>query len=135
MSPRRLAPSLSLRLKAPRLNRQDAETAGRAAETRASTHLSTLGYTLLATRARSKTGEIDLVMATAETLLFVEVKSRPSLTDAAYALQPRQRTRLLATAAALLATNEHWHRPNTRFDVILIAGTELQHIENAIWIE
>lgn len=53
-------------------------------------------------------------------LAILEVKARPTLTDAAYALSARQRTRLLAAADALLAEHPDWGRVGVRFDVLIV---------------
>jgi putative endonuclease len=91
----------------------DAEAAARAA-------LSAEGWTVLASRARTPAGEVDLVAERGGLTAFIEVKSRPSLAEAAYALGPRQRARLLAAAEALLAANPGWGRAGVRFDVLLV---------------
>ncbi len=53
-------------------------------------------------------------------LAILEVKARPTLAEAAHALAPRQRARLLASAEALLAEHPEWGRAGVRFDVIVI---------------
>lgn len=53
-------------------------------------------------------------------LAILEVKARPTLTDAAYALSARQRIRLLAAADALLAEHPDWGRVGVRFDVLIV---------------
>jgi putative endonuclease len=81
---------------------------------------------------RTEAGEIDLVMADRDTLLFVEVKARSSLAEAAYAVSSRQQARLLTAASAAMAQHPEWARSCTRFDVVLFAGGKCQHIENAV---
>ncbi len=53
-------------------------------------------------------------------LAFVEVKARPTLAAAAFALQPRQQVRLVAAAEAWLAANPGHDTAGMRFDVIVI---------------
>ena len=72
-----------------------AEILGRKAEEAVALKLQAEGFRVLAQRLRTGAGEIDLVVANAETLLFVEVKARNSLAEAAYAVAPRQQARLL----------------------------------------
>ncbi|GAA0588474.1 hypothetical protein GCM10009416_28580 [Craurococcus roseus] len=55
-------------------------------------------------------------------LAFVEVKARPSLAEAAAALSPRQRARLLAAAECWLAENPGRGGAGIRFDVLLVAA-------------
>jgi putative endonuclease len=90
------------------------------------------GYDLLAQRRRTKSGEIDVVVADPDTLVFIEVKARKTLSEAAYAVLPRQQARLLGAAEALLAANQDWCRPAIRFDVALVCGGVIEHIEDAI---
>ncbi len=86
----------------------------------------------MAQRLRTSAGEIDLVVANASTLVFVEVKARQSFSQAAYAVQPRQQSRLLEAASAVLAEHVEWHRADTRFDVALVSNGGIRHIRDAI---
>lgn len=116
--------------------RRAAETLGRGAEDIVALHLENLGYEILARRLRggagTGAGEIDLVVADAGRLVFVEVKARGCLTDAAYAVSPRQQARLLEAASLALALHEEWARPETRFDVALVAGGVVEILADAI---
>jgi len=112
--------------------RQAAETRGRDAEASVAAIWEAQGFSILAQRLRTGTGEIDLVVADQATLVFVEVKSRKSFADAAYAVLPRQQSRLWKAADTALASNEAWNRPNIRFDVALFCNGAVRHIEDAI---
>jgi putative endonuclease len=90
------------------------------------------GFSVLAKRLRTGAGEIDLVAANAQILIFVEVKARRSLTEAAYAVSSRQQARLLVAAGVALAMYPGWERAEMRFDVALVAGGAVEMIENAI---
>ena len=81
------------------------------------------GWRVLARRVRTGAGELDLVAERAGLLAFVEVKARPSLAEAARALGPRQRARLLDAAGAWLATNPGHGAAGMRFDVMLVDPT------------
>jgi putative endonuclease len=116
----------------PCASRQAAETKGRDAEDSVAAIWRSQGFSVLAQRLRTKTGEIDLIVADPATLVFVEVKSRKSFADAAYAVLPRQQSRLLQAADSALALHEEWSRPNIRFDVALVCNGAVQHIEDAI---
>ena len=71
-----------------------------------------------------------------ELLAFVEVKARPSLADAAYALSPRQVRRLTAAAGWLLAEHADWARADTRFDVMLVdAAGRVRRVADAFRVE
>jgi len=93
---------------------------GVAAEQAACAALASDGWTVLARRTRTKAGEIDAVAEKDGLLAFVEVKARPSLAEAAYALGDRQQGRLMAAAEILLAENPGWGRNGIRFDVLLV---------------
>jgi putative endonuclease len=100
-----------------------AQAAGLAAEAAACAALAADGWTVLARRLRTAQGEVDVVAERAGLLALVEVKRRFSLADAACALGPRQRARLLAAAELVLAANPGWGAAGVRFDVILVDDT------------
>jgi len=112
--------------------RRIAEKYGRDAEASVISSWQSRGFDLLAQRQRTKSGEIDIIVADRDTLVFVEVKARDSFAAAAYAVAPRQRARLLQAAESLLALNQHWERPTIRFDVALVCHGAIEHIEDAI---
>ena len=70
--------------------RQAAFKLGVSAEGRAAVLLAAKGYRELARRWKSPVGEIDLVVRRGRTLVFVEVKARAKLDDAAWSVLPRQ---------------------------------------------
>ena len=71
------------------------------AEARAAVYLSRNGYEILARRFKTPYGEIDLVARAARLIVFVEVKARARLDDAAYAVTPRQQQRIIDAARGL----------------------------------
>ena len=100
-----------------------AHARGLAAEAAACAALLADGWTILGRRLRTAAGEIDLAAERAGLLALVEVKARPSLAGAAIALGPRQRARLMAAAAILLAEHPEWGAAGMRFDVMLVDAT------------
>jgi putative endonuclease len=102
-----------------------AHAGGLDAEALACAALERDGWTVLARRVRTEAGEVDAVAERDGLLAFLEVKRRATLTDAAWALTVRQRTRLLGAAEILLAAHPDWGRAGVRFDVLLVdaAGT------------
>src|SRR2546423_13336870 len=82
----------------PSPERQAAFRRGLSAETRAALLLRLKGYRILARRWQSPVGEIDLVAWRRRVLVFVEVKARARLADAAEAVSERQRRPLPAAA-------------------------------------
>lgn len=99
-----------------------ADTLGRQAEDIAAAALAREGWTLLARRARTAAGELDLVAEKDGLLAFIEVKARASLADAAAALGARQRARLVRAADAWLGANPGHGARGMRFDVLLVAA-------------
>jgi putative endonuclease len=101
--------------------REAAEARGRRAEARAEAALVAEGWRVLARRLRTPAGELDLVAEREGLLAFIEVKARASLAEAAFALGPRQRARLLAAAECWMAENPRHGAAGVRFDVMLVA--------------
>ena len=99
-----------------------ADARGRQAEDAAADALMREGWAVLARRARTPAGEIDLVAEKDGLLAFVEVKARPSLHEAAYALGARQRMRLMQAAEAWLAAHPGHGAAGMRFDVLIVAA-------------
>lgn len=79
------------------------------------------GYRVVARRFRAGVGEIDIVARRGNDLVFVEVKARERLDDAAEAVTARQQRRIIAAAEAWLAANPDDMTRNIRFDAILVA--------------
>jgi putative endonuclease len=111
---------------------QRAQARGITAEAAAAAALQRDGWVILAHRLRTEAGEIDLLAERAGVLAIVEVKARPSLADAAIAVSPRQRTRLLAAADIILADHPDWGSAGVRFDVLLVdAAGRVRRITDA----
>ncbi len=114
---------------APRPERQVAFKFGLSAESRAAAYLIAKGHRIVARRWRSPVGEIDIVARRRGTLIFVEVKARERLDDAAEAVIVRQQRRIIAAAEAWLATHPEDANRDIRFDVVLVAPKSLpRHI-------
>jgi putative endonuclease len=130
------------------VHREDPRRAlGRRGEQLAADHLQRLGYAIVARNARTRHGEIDLVVFNGETLVFVEVKTRrahrrwrlnPQEQPLAW-LRASQRARLRRLAAAWLH-HERANRPaahTIRFDAVGVILDEadrlmcLDHVEGA----
>ena len=116
----------------PRPERVAAFSLGLSAESRAAAYLVAKGYRILARRWKSPAGEIDIVARRRQLLVFVEVKARPTLDEAAESVLPRQRQRITAAAEAWLATYADPSILDMRFDAILVAPRKLpRHIPAA----
>ena len=77
-------------------------------------------------------GEIDIIARRRSLLIFVEVKARANLDDAAWSVTQRQRLRIAAAAEAWLARNQDARIRDIRFDAMLVApGRIPRHITAA----
>ena len=105
---------------------------GLSAESCAAMLLVAKGFRIIARRWRSPVGEIDIVARRRSLLVFVEVKARNDLDDAAESVTVRQRSRIAAAAEAWLATYPDPSVTEMRFDAILVApGKMPRHIQAA----
>jgi putative endonuclease len=98
---------------------------GVSAEARAAAFLMAKGYRILAKRFRTPYGEIDLVARRRSLLVFVEVKARATIDDAAYAVTARQQRRIIDAAQAWLMAHPEHAEFELRFDAMLIAPRRL----------
>jgi putative endonuclease len=112
---------------------------GRRGEELAAEHLERLGYRVVARNHRTRFGEIDLVVADDETIVFCEVKTRRAGSGTPWdALDDRKRKQVRSMGAAWLAeTQERPRAAELRFDAIGVildahgALVELVHLEGA----
>ena len=126
------APGLRPKKKEADPERQAAFRTGISAESRAAALLVAKGFRIIARRWKSPVGEIDIVARRRTLLLFVEVKARNNLDDAAESVSPRQRQRIAAAAEAWLATYPDASIKDIRFDAMLVApGKMPRHIMGA----
>jgi putative endonuclease len=98
---------------------------GLSAESRAAAFLMAKGYRILAKRFRTPHGEIDIVACQRNLIVFLEVKARASLDDAAYAVTPRQQQRIIDAAQGWLMAHPEHADFELRFDAMLIAPRRL----------
>jgi putative endonuclease len=98
---------------------------GLSAETCAAAYLMAKGYRILAKRFRTPHGEIDLIVKRRNLIAFVEVKARATLDDAAFAVTPRQQSRIIDAAQGWLIAHPEHAELELRFDAVLIAPRRL----------
>ena len=80
----------------------------------------------------TRAGEVDLIVCKNKTLVFVEVKKRKNITDAAYSIVALQQKRIRRSAEVFLKNNPQFCNYDIRFDAVLFASLfKFQHIENA----
>ena len=101
-------------------------------------HLEGRGYAVLARNWRCREGEIDIVAANDDALVFVEVKTRSSrdFGEPAEAVSPLKARRIHGLAARWLAEHRPPGRRDLRFDVVAIVrvpgqAPDLVHLEGA----
>lgn len=116
----------------PRPERVAAFRVGLSAESRAAAFLIAKGYRILARRFRTPVGEIDIVARRRKVLVFVEVKARNRLDDAAEAVTDRSKLRIVAAAEYWLSQHPEDVTSDMRFDAVLVApGKMPRHIAAA----
>jgi putative endonuclease len=113
--------------RSPRPERQAAFRIGLSAESRAAAYLIAKGFRILARRWKSPVGEIDIVARRRKLLVFVEVKARERIDDAAWSVTSRQKARIVAAAEAWLAANGAAGIVDIRFDAVLVAPGRIPH--------
>ncbi len=129
--PRKPEPLKTLK-PAPSQERVAAFRLGLSAESRAAMLLIAKAYRIVARRWKTPFGEIDIVARRRRDLVFVEVKARERLDDAAEAVTERNKRRIVAAAELWLAHHSDDAQCFIRFDVILVApGKMPRHIVNA----
>ena len=112
---------------------------GRFAEFLARTYMCLHGFRIVSknyiTGRGTTAGEIDFIAKRGKLLVFAEVKQRSTLENAAYAITPMQRQRLIRGAKSFLKNNPQYAGYDLRFDAIFIAlPFAVRHIPNA-WNE
>ncbi|CAN5578961.1 YraN family protein [soil metagenome] len=94
------------------------------------------GYVLVESNYRTRFGEIDLILRSGTTLVFVEVKLRrgSGFGDPVESVTPRKQATIRALAEGYIADRDPDFE-DARFDVVGILETEgrreIQHIEDA----
>ena len=111
---------------------------GQRGEHLAAEYLKHQGYTILTTNWRCKYGEIDIIAREANTLVFVEVRTRHAdTTEAAFeSITPRKRGRMTASAQTYIALH-NLDALDWRVDIIGIAiprtgAPVIEHAEDAL---
>ena len=118
--------------RAARPERIAAYRTGLSAESRAAAYLIAKGFRILSRRWKSPLGEIDIVARRRGLLIFVEVKARVTLEEAAEAVTRRQQRRIAQAAEVWLAAYPKTAFTDARFDAILVAPGKLpRHIPAA----
>ncbi len=106
---------------------------GEAEEQEAALFLKKKGLKLLASRFRSRLGEIDLIMEDKNTLVFVEVKYRSQTRYGcgAESVDFRKQNKLRNAALFYLQKEKMLEKKNCRFDVIDMSQGKVHWIKSA----
>ena len=97
------------------------------AENLAAQMLQEMGFVIIARRYKTKYGEIDIIAANPEFLVFCEVKERAQ--NAAESVDAAAQKRIINSAKIFLADNSHLATLQPRFDTIV----NKQHLEHAFY--
>jgi putative endonuclease len=113
-------------------SRQRAERRGQTGEALAALYLRLKLYRVLARRAKTPLGEIDLVARKGDTLVFVEVKTRARVADETEAHAAVNRRRISRAASWYLSRDRRLDGLTVRFDLIFFGRLSWpHHIPNA----
>lgn len=105
-------------------------------ENKAAAYLLEHKYTIITRNFRTKFGEIDIIAADGEILVFVEVKKIPNGTidTLAHILGKTKQKRIVETAKCFLQKYRQYSDSIIRFDVLVVDMPEYEpvhHITNA----
>ncbi len=112
---------------------RDSHRRGLAAESRCVWYLRLHGYRIVAVRFKTPVGEVDIIARRGRTLAFVEVKSRPGKTEAAYAITPKAQARIERASAYFLAIRPEFAQHNLRLDAMFVTPLAVMptHLKDA----
>ncbi len=105
--------------------RQAAYRHGHVAETAAALLLLAKGYRLLSRRYRTPLGEIDLIARRGRLIAFVEVKARPSESEALESVGLYSERRIVDAADMWLARHPDAGGLDIRYDMIVVTPWRL----------
>ena len=109
---------------------------GKAGEDLAARYLKKNGYKVLERNYACPVGEIDIIAKDKKTIIFVEVKTRRSMSygSARLAITPHKKRKISMTALYYLKFNQQMGQ-DARFDVVTVQSTggmqEIDLIQNA----
>lgn len=91
------------------------------------------GWRIVGRRFKTPVGEIDLIAKRGNLIVFIEVKRRPTLDDAAACVSPENASRVRRAAQWWLKTRPRFaDKCDMRFDVVALAPyARIRHIPNA----
>lgn len=97
------------------------------------------GLRFLTNNYRCRWGEVDLILADKDHLVFVEVRARISANfgGALESITVQKRKKIIKTASHYMTVKKLFHSHSARFDVICIQGAsaEIEWIPNAFGMD
>lgn len=106
---------------------------GHAAERIAALFLVAKGYRVLARRAKTHLGEIDLIAVRGRRIAFVEVKARRSVATCEAAITPLLGARVRRAASLWLGRHPRYQQHEQGYDLVFVVPWRLPlHILNAL---
>lgn len=95
--------------------------------------MESIGYDIIEQNFRCRIGEIDIIAKDKNTLVFVEVKYRSTLSYgySGEAIDKRKQQKIYRSAEFYLAANRISASISCRFDAVLLDGNKISHIKNA----
>lgn len=112
--------------------RKKAYRRGHFAEYRAAIALFFKGYRILALRHKTKLGEVDIIARKGDLIAMIEVKARPSVSEAADAVTVTAQRRISNASDLWLATRPDAARLSIRYDIVAVCPWRWPvHLENA----
>jgi putative endonuclease len=90
-------------------------------------------HRVLARRYKTPAGEIDLIVRRGRTIVFVEVKHRPTSEEALDAIGPVSRRRIARAAELWLAAHPDAAGFDLRFDLVIIMPGRLPRIVASVF--
>lgn len=77
-------------------------------------------------------GEVDLIVRRGKTLVFVEVKKRPTEERGRFAIHPKNQARIVRTSEVFLVRYPKYRNFNIRYDAVFISPKHFpRHLKNA----
>jgi putative endonuclease len=103
-----------------RLSRQEAEKRGHRAEWWAALALRLKGYRIVASRFKTKAGEVDIIARKRDLIIMVEVKARPTLLEAMDSITPTAMRRIENAGDIWLARQPDFAKLSIRYDMVAV---------------
>lgn len=111
--------------------RARAERSGRLAEAMAAWTYRFKGFDIIDRRFKAAGGEIDLVVRKGALLVFVEVKRRPEIDAALFAVTYKNRRRMERAVKSWLARHPKLAQSDIRYDIAAVAGWKVKIAKSA----